>query len=75
MTNQKNEPKGASQSKLYNKLDFESLKFRLRFRKLYTFHKIKATGVPEYLFQHSPETNLIYNACSPKKFYNILQQD
>ena len=40
--------KGTSQSKLC--LGFESLKFRCWFRILCTFHKIKTTGVPEYLF-------------------------
>ena len=36
-----------SQSKLYNKLSFESPKFRRWFRKLYTFYKIKTIGVSE----------------------------
>ena len=37
--------KGTSQSKLYNELGFESLKFRRWFQKLCTFYKIKTTGV------------------------------
>ena len=56
--------KGTSQSKLYNELCFESLKFRRWFRKLCTFYKIRTTGVPEYLFDHIPETNHIYNTRS-----------
>ena len=52
--------KGTSQSKLYNKLCFESLKFRRWFRKLRSFYKIKTTGVPEYLFDLIRETNEIY---------------
>ena len=52
---------GTSQSKLYNELGFESLKFRCWFWKLCTFYKIKTTGVPEYLFDLIPETNHIYN--------------
>ena len=55
--------KGTSQSELYNKLGFGSLKFRHWFRKC-TFYKIRATGVPEYLFDLNPETNHIYNTCS-----------
>ena len=56
--------KGTSQSKLYNKLGFEFFKFRCWFWKLCTFYKIKATGVPEYLFDLIPETNHIYDTCS-----------
>ena len=39
-----------SQSKLYNELSFESLKFRRWFRKLYTLYKIKTIEVRKYLF-------------------------
>ena len=60
------------QSKLYNKLGFESLKFRRWFRKLCTFYKIKTTGVPEYLFDFIPETNHItYNTRSSKKLQHF----
>ena len=60
--------KGTFQSKLYNKLGFESLKFRRWFRKLCTFYKIKTTEVPEYLFDFIPETNHITcNTRSSKK--------
>ena len=55
--------KGTSQSKLYNELDFESLKFRCWFWKLCSFYKIKTTGVPEYQFDLIPETNHKYNQC------------
>ena len=44
--------KGTSQSKLYNKLGFEYLKFRRWFRKSCTFYKIKTTGLPECLSDH-----------------------
>ena len=40
-----------SQSKLYNGLGFESLKFRCWFRKLCTFYKIKTTGVQPYILK------------------------
>ena len=60
------------QSKLYNKLGFESPKFRRWFRKLCTFYKIKTTGVPEYLFDFIPETNHItYNTRSSKKLQHF----
>ena len=49
------------QNKNQKKLGSESLKFRLWFWKLCTFHKIKTTGVPDYLFDFIPETNHIYN--------------
>ena len=42
------------QSKLYNELGFESLKFR------HWFDKIRRTGVSKYLFDLIPETNHIY---------------
>ena len=42
--------RGASQTKLYNKLGLESLKFRKWFRQLCTFFKIKICGKPEYLY-------------------------
>ena len=51
--------KPTSQSKLYNELGFESLKFRRYFRKLCTCYKIKTTGVPEYLFDLIPKNNHI----------------
>ena len=39
-----------SQSKLYNELSFESLKFRRWFRKLCTLYKMKTIEVRKYLF-------------------------
>ena len=42
--------KVTSQSKLYNKLSFESPRFRCWFRVFCTFYKIKTIGVTEYLF-------------------------
>ena len=53
--------KGTSQSKLYLELGFESLKFRLWFRKLCTFFKLKTSGLPEYLFDLIPQNNHLYN--------------
>ena len=51
------------QERLYNELGLESLKFRLWFRKLRTFYKIKTTGVPQYLSDLIPQTNHLYNIC------------
>ena len=56
--------KEMSQSKLYNKLGFESLKLAHWFRKLFTFYKIKTTGIPEHPFYLIHETNHIYNTLS-----------
>ena len=39
-----------SQSKLYNELSFESLKYRRWFRKLCTLYKMKTIEVRKYLF-------------------------
>ena len=50
----------ASQSRLYKELGLESLKFRRFFRKLCTFHKIQATGVPQYLSDLISKTNHLY---------------
>ena len=52
------------QSRLYNELSLESLKFRRWFRKLCTFYKIKTTGVPQYLSDLIPQTNHLYNTCA-----------
>ena len=46
--------RGASQTKLYNKLGLESLKFRKWFRQLCTFFKVKIYGKPEYLLYKIP---------------------
>ena len=40
--------RGTSQTKLYNELGLESVKFRRWFRQLCTFFKIKSHGKPEY---------------------------
>ena len=53
--------KGTSQSKLYSELGFESLKFRHWFRKLCIFFKLKASGLPEYLFDFIPQSNHLCN--------------
>ena len=66
---------GISQSKLHNKLGFESLKLRSWFTKLYIFYKFETIGVPEYLLDLTPETNHIYSTRSSEKNCNILQQD
>ena len=56
--------KGTSQIKLYNGLGLEFLAFRRWFRKLCLFHKIKKTGLPEYLFNMIPQSNHQYNTQS-----------
>ena len=53
--------KGTSESKLYSELGFESLKSRYWFRKLFTFFKLKTSGLPEYLFDLIPQNNHLYN--------------
>ena len=55
--------KGTYQSRLYNELGLESLKFRRCFRKLCTFYKIKTTGVPQWLSDLFPQNNHLYNTC------------
>ena len=50
-----------SQSKLYNELVLESLKFRRWFRRLCTFFKIKIFGKPEYLLNKIPSSQINYN--------------
>ena len=67
---------GPSQSKLYSKLGFESLKFGRCCRKMSTVFKIKTTGKPEYLIDITSKTNhlhiqyLLVGRC-----YNALQQN
>ena len=53
--------RGTSQTKIYNELGLESLRFRRYFRRLCTFFKIKQTGLPSYLFNLIPQTNHNYN--------------
>ena len=55
-------------SKLYNELDFETIRFRRWFSKLCNFYKIKVTRVPEYLFDYIPETYHLYNTRSSENF-------
>ena len=49
--------RGTSQTKLYNELGFESLKFRRWLRKLCLFYKIKKTDLLEYLFNIIRQSN------------------
>ena len=49
--------RGTSQTKLYNELGLESLKFR----RLCTFFKIKIYGKPEYLLNKIPSSQNHYN--------------
>ena len=61
-----------SQTKLYNELGFESLKFRRWLRKLCIFCKIKKTGLPEYLCNVILQSNHQHNTQSTedvKAFY------
>ena len=46
--------RGTSQTKIYNELGVESLRFRRYFRRLCTFFKIKQTGLSSYLFNLIP---------------------
>ena len=46
---------------MYRELGFESLKLRRWFRKLYTFLKLKTSGLPEYLFHLIPQSNQLNN--------------
>ena len=52
--------KGTSQSKLYCELGFESLKL-CWVRKLYTFFKVKTSGLRRNLFDLIPQSNHLYN--------------
>ena len=54
--------KGTSQLKIYNKLGFESLKFRKWFRQLCVFYKIKTNQIPKYLYELLPTESHTYNA-------------
>ena len=55
--------KGTYQSRLYNELDPESLRFRRWFRKLCIFYKIKTVALPQYLSDLIPHTGHFYNTC------------
>ena len=69
--------KGTSQSKLYNEFGFKSLKFSRWFRRLCTFHKVKTTGVPKYLFDLIFETIFMNSTCSSEKvttFYMMTEK-
>ena len=61
--------KGTSHSKLQCELGFQSLKFRHWFRKLCTFFKLNTSGLPEYLFDLTPQNNHFYNTL----FWKMLQ--
>ena len=52
--------RGTSQTKLYNELGLESLKFRRYFRRLCTFFKIQQSGLPSYLYNLIPHSNHSY---------------
>ena len=53
--------KGTSQLKIYNKLGFESLKFRKWFRQLFVFYKIKTNQIPKYLYELLPTESHTYS--------------
>ena len=53
--------RGTSQTKLYNELGLESLKFRRWFRRFCTFFKKKIHGKPEYLLNKIPSSQIHYN--------------
>ena len=56
--------KGASQTKLYKKLGFKSLKFRRWFRRLCTFFKVKTSSKLECLLILIPKGHHSYNTQS-----------
>ena len=56
--------KGTSQIKLYNKSGLEYLEFRRLFRKVCLLFKIKKTGLTEYLFNMTPQSNHRYKTRS-----------
>ena len=56
--------RGTSQTKLYNELGLESLKFRRWFRRLCTLFEIKTYGKPEYLLNNIPSSQIHYNTRS-----------
>ena len=53
--------RGTSQTKLYNELGLESLKFRRWMRRLCMFYKIKTFKIPEYLYYLIPNDHRTYN--------------
>ena len=53
--------RGTSQTKLYNELGLESLKFKRWLRRPCTFFEIKIHGKPEYLCNKIPSSHTHYN--------------
>ena len=53
--------RGTSQTKLYNELGLESLKFRRWMRRLCMFHQIKTLKLPEYLYNLISNDHQSYN--------------
>ena len=56
--------KGTSRLELCNNIRLESLKFRRWFRNLFTFNKIKSTGLPLYYFDLIPKSSHMCNTRS-----------
>ena len=54
-------PWSTSQTKICKELGLESLKFRRYFRRICTFFKIQQSGLPSYLLNLIPQSN-IYNS-------------
>ena len=51
---------GTSRDKIYKELGLESLQSRRSLHRLCTFHKIKTSGLPSYLFKLIPDTSHHY---------------
>ena len=55
---------GTSQTKLYEKLGLQTLKFRRWVRRTCALFKIKTSGLPKYTFELNPQEKLVHNAHS-----------
>ena len=59
--------RGTSRDKIYKELGLESLQSRRSLHRLCTFHKIKTSGLPSYLFKLIPDTSHHYLTRSVEK--------
>ena len=62
---------GTSRDKIHKELGLESLQSRRNLHRLCTFHKIKTSGLPSYLFKLIPDTSHHYLTRSVEKFLLI----
>ena len=63
--------RGTSRDKTYKELGLEYLQSRRSLHSLCTFHKIKTSGLPSYLFKLIPDTSHHYFTRSVEKFLHI----